>query len=67
MMALAGVVDLGEALGVVILARIVVKWCGDDGVWSWVWQWGKVAYGALGWLLYRARSIQLMRRMVSIP
>jgi hypothetical protein len=34
MMAPAGAVDLGEAQGAVILARIVVKRCGGDEVWS---------------------------------
>jgi hypothetical protein len=38
-----GAVDLGEALQVVVLARIVVKRCHGDEVWSWVWRWGKVA------------------------
>jgi hypothetical protein len=35
--------DLGEALGAVILARIVVKRCRGDEVWSWAWRQGKVA------------------------
>jgi hypothetical protein len=43
MTAPVGVVDIGEALGVVVLAWIVVKQCGVDEVWSWVQQQGKVA------------------------
>jgi hypothetical protein len=43
MMAPAGAVDLGEALGAVVLARVVVKRCGGDEVWSWARRWGKVA------------------------
>jgi hypothetical protein len=43
MMAPVGAVDLGEALGAVVLARVVVKRCGGDEVWSWARRWGKVA------------------------